>query len=248
MHIYIRQKHMNNVIILAKSIKYQLLIYIRIKQAVFFSIAFPVFLVIIFGNIWGANEGYIPFLLSGIIGMTIASDGLFAVGPVIKEYYANGLIKYFRKLPFNILLHFAGLIISRIMSLIFTILILCIITYLVFGYRVSIKEFLYYIMGAIVGLTVFSFIGLSLSFSGIKGGADKGLSNLIYFIILFTSVAFYPVKSFNKVIGMIGDYLPLNPILSILRNEEANYIILLFWLIFPIIIFYIIFYKIKFSR
>ena len=93
---YLKLKMMKNITILCKSIKYQLLIYLRIKQAVFFSIAFPVFLFVIFGNIWGVNEGYIPFLLSGIIGMTIASDGLFAVGPVIREYYTNGLIKYFR--------------------------------------------------------------------------------------------------------------------------------------------------------
>ena len=231
---YLKLKMMKNITILCKSIKYQLLIYLRIKQAVFFSIAFPVFLFVIFGNIWGVNEGYIPFLLSGIIGMTIASDGLFAVGPVIREYYTNGLIKYFRKLPFNILLHFAGLIISRIISLIFTIGILCIISYFVFGFLPSFNNFTHYIVGAILGLTIFSFIGLILSFSGIKGGADKGLSNLIYFIILF--------------IGTIGDYLPLNPILNILRDEAVNYYVLLFWLIAPIIVFYIIFNRIKFNR
>lgn len=238
---------MNNLKILSKSIKYQIFIYLRIKQAVFFSMAFPVFLFVIFGNIWGINEGYIPFILSGIIGMTIASDGLFAVGPVIREYYTNGLIKYFRKLPFNILLHFVGLIISRIISLIFTIGTLCIVSYFVFGYLPT-SNFINYILGAILGLTIFSFIGLTLSFSGIKGGTDKGLSNLIYFLILFTSMAFYPIKSFNKVIGTIGDYLPLNPILNILRNENVNYYISLFWLITPMIVFYLIFNRIKFSR
>lgn len=239
---------MNNLTILLKSTKYQILIYLRIRQAVFFSIAFPVFLFVIFGSIWGVNEDYIPFLLSGIIGMTIASDGIFAVGPVVKEYYSNGLIKYFQKLPFNILLHFAGLIISRILSLIFTILILCLVSFLIFGFMPSVENLIHYILGTIIGLTIFSFIGLCLAFSGIKGGTDRGFSNLIYFIILFTSVAFYPVKSFNKLIGTIGDFLPLNPILSILRNETINYPVLLFWLFFPMMIFYIVFKKIKFSR
>lgn len=239
---------MNSLTILIKSIKYQLLIYLRIKQAVFFSIAFPVFLFLIFGNIWGANQDYIPFLLSGIIGMTISSDGLFAIGPVVKEYYSNGLIKYFRKLPFNILLHFSGLIISRIISLVFTIFLLCAVSYFVFGFKVSVTDFRNYILGTAIGLTVFSFIGLSLSFSGIKGGSDKGLTNLIYFAILFTSVAFYPIKSFNSLIGSIGDYLPLNPILNILRKEDVNYFTLIIWLLIPPIVFYLFFYKIKFNR
>ncbi|MDL1913117.1 MAG: ABC transporter permease [Bergeyella sp.] len=248
MRIYLKLKIMNSWVILLKSIKYQILIYLRIRQAVFFSLVFPVFLFIIFGNIWGASPDYIPFLLSGIIGMSIASEGLFAIGTVIREYYTNGLIKYFRKLPFNILLHFAGLIVSRIMSLLFTLLILCIISYLFFGSKPSANDFIHYTIGTIIGLSIFSFIGLCLSFSGIKGGADKGLSNLIYFIMLFTSMAFYPVKSFNKTIGTIGDYLPLNPVLNILRNEAVNYPVLLFWLLFPMFIFYMIFGRIKFSR
>lgn len=188
------------------------------------------------------------FLLSGIIGMTIASDGFFAVGPVIREYYTNGLIKYFRKLSFNILLHFAGLIISRILSLLFAILILCILSYSVFGYQPSISNFIHYVLGTIMGLTIFSFIDLCLSFSDIKGNADKGLSNLFYFGMLFTSMTFYPIKSFNKVIRTIGDYLPLNSILNILRNESVNYHVLISWSIISMLIFYLVFNRIKLSR
>ena len=79
--------------ILGQSTYYQFLMFLRIKQAVFFSLVFPVFLFFIFGNLWGtADKDYISLLLSGIIGMTVASDGLFAVGPVVKEYYSSGLI------------------------------------------------------------------------------------------------------------------------------------------------------------
>ncbi|AQW95512.1 ABC transporter permease [Elizabethkingia anophelis] len=239
---------MKNLVILFKSIKYNLIIFSRIKIAVFFSIAFPCFLFVVFGNIWGGYKDYTPFILSGVLGMVIASDGFFAIGPLIREYYSNGLIKYFQKLPFNILLHFAGLIISRIVTLIFTIILLFILAYFIFGYKSSINEFLHYITGAIIGLTIFSFIGLSLSFSVVKQEASKGLSNLIYFLILFTSMAFYPTKYFNKVIGEVGDFLPLNPILNIIRDERVNYYILLFWLIIPTVVFYITFRRVKFNR
>ena len=203
--------------ILTQSVYYQLLIFLRIKQAVFFTVAFPTFLFIIFGSIWGTKqEDYVSFLLSGIIGMTIASDGLFAIGPVIKEYYSNGLIKYLRKLPFNILLHFVGLIISRVISLILIVIMLCLTAYLMFNYRVTFSELISFIVGVFIGLFVFSFLGLVITFSGIKQGADKGIINFIYFIILFTSNAFYPVGEFNKLIGFIGNILPLNSIISIL--------------------------------
>lgn len=179
--------------------------------------------------------------------MTIASDGLFAIGPVIKEYYSNGLIKYLRKLPFNILLHFIGLIISRIISLIFIVLLLCVAAYLMFGYIVTSLEILNFIIGVFVGLFVFSFLGLVVAFSGIKQGADKGIINLIYFVILFTSNAFYPVGEFNKLIGYIGNILPLNQILSILRGDGVNYLLGI-WTLIPMLLFAFLFKKVKFKR
>ena len=234
--------------ILSQSIYYQFLIFLRIKQAVFFTIAFPIFLFVIFGSIWGTqHDGYVSFLLSGIIGMTIASDGLFAIGPVIKEYYSNGLIKYLRKLPFNILLHFMGLIISRVISLLFIVFLLCITAYLMFDYTVTSLEIVNFIIGVFVGLLIFSFLGLVVTFSGIKQGADKGIINFIYFVILFTSNAFYPVGEFNKLIGYIGNSLPLNPILSILRNDGTNYFLTI-WLLAPIILFVFLFKNVKFNR
>lgn len=234
--------------ILAQSIYYQLLIFIRIKQAVFFTIVFPIFLFVIFGSIWGAeDDDYVSFLLSGIIGMTIASDGLFAIGPVIRDYYSNGLIKYLRKLPFNILLHFMGLVFSRVISLIFIVFFLCITAYLMFGYTVTSLEIVNFIIGVFVGLLVFSFLGLVITFSGIKQVADKGIINFIYFTILFTSNAFYPVGLFNKFIGDIGDILPLNHILSMLRGEGIVYL-LGFWIVLPMILFVFLFKNIKFDR
>lgn len=234
--------------ILSQSIYYQLLIFLRIKQAVFFTVAFPIFLFVIFGSIWGAqNDGYVSFLLSGIIGMTVASDGLFAIGPVIKEYYANGLIKYLRKLPFNILLHFMGLIISRVISLFFIVFLLCITAFLMFGYVVTFLEIINFIIGVFVGLFIFSFLGLVIIFSGVKQAADKGIINFVYFIILFTSNAFYPVAEFNKLIGHIGNILPLNQILSILRGDGANYFLAI-WILVPMFLFVFLFKNVKFNR
>lgn len=234
--------------IIFHSIYYQLLIFLRVKQAVFFTLVFPAFLFIIFGSIWGIdNPEYVFFLLSGVIGMTIASDGLFAIGPVVKEYYANGLIKYLRKLPFNILHHFIGLIISKIITLIFIVLVLCIASKIVFDYSVSIFNIANFIVGIFIGLFMFAFMGLAISFSGIKYGGGKGIINFFYFIVLFTSNAFYPAYAFNETVGIIGNTLPLNPILNLLRGEGFD-ITIVFWLIIPVFIFYYLFNKVQVKR
>ncbi|QMU65290.1 MAG: hypothetical protein GKR88_13955 [Flavobacteriaceae bacterium] len=179
--------------------------------------------------------------------MTVASDGLNAIGPVIKDYYSSGLLKYLRKLPFNIILHFLGLIISRVLSLVFIIILLCIVSKLVFDHRVSIVEFTNYMLGTLIGLFAFSFIGLVFNFIGIKYKSANGITNLFYFIMLFTSDAFYPASSANDFIAGIGNSLPLNPILHILR-DEGYYWNLLPWLVIPPVLFYFIFHNIKTNR
>lgn len=234
--------------IIVQSIYYQLLMFLRIKQAVFFTIVFPIFLFIIFGSIWGTgNKDYIPFLLSGLIGMVITSDGLFAIGFVIKEYYMLGLIKYLRKLPFNIIFYISSLIISRVISLTFVVFMLCLVAKFIFGYSVNIFEIVNFFCGLFIGLFIFSFIGLVIAFSGIKQTVNVGIINFIFFIFLFTSNTYFPVSKYNYTIGLIGDILPLNPVLAIMRAEGFK-LTILFWLIIPVIIFYYLFKNIKFNR
>ncbi len=234
--------------ILYISICYQLRISFRIKQSVFFSLIFPIFLFVIFGNLWGMdNPEYITLIFSGVIGMTLASDGVFAIGPVIKEYYSSGLIKYLRKLPFNILLHFMGLIFNRVVVLILMIALLLLTSKLIFGSILSLEELKNLMIGSFIGLFIFSFLGLTFAFTSLRQNSGQSLINLLYFVMLFTSDTFYSVGEFNKIIGLIGDLLPLNPVLSLLRGEGIEYS-LLFWTIIPPTLFYILFNRIQFKR
>ncbi len=234
--------------ILYTSIFYQLLMFLRIKQGVFFTIVFPIFLLIIFGKIWGnENPEYVAMLLAGVIAMTIASDGIYAIGPTLKSYYAQGLIKYLKKLPFNQLIHFIGLILSRVLVLACMIPILCLTAFLTFGYQATINSMLNYLAGLLVGLFIFSFIGLCFNFSNIKKEIDKGLSSLFYYLVLFTSDAFYPASYFNETVGMIGDILPLNPILDLLKGNGFS-ISLFPWLAIPPVLFIFFFKRVQFDR
>ena len=230
------------------SVYYQLVIFSRIKQAVFFIIAFPIFIFLLFSSIWGIREpDYIMFIMSGVLGMTVASDGMFSIGGVIKEYYSTGLMRYLKKIDFNLTLHIFSLIVSRFFSIFFVMLILIAISIFCFNAIFSFEDLINYITGAFLGFTLFSFLGLSISFSNIKYKNTSGLINLFYYFILFTSDSFYPVGSFNEKIKFFGNLLPLNPILCVMRGEGFS-LILLFWLITPFLLFIYFFNKTKFNR
>lgn len=233
---------------LSSSLYYQFLIFFRIKSAFFFVGIFPLFLFLIFGFLWGADPSYIPFLLTGVIGMTITSDGLYSIGPVIKEYHANGLIKYLKKMPFNVVAYFVSYILSRVLSQFIVVIVLCLTSFLVFDYAVSPLFFIRMLSGVLIGLFIFGFLGIVLAFSGIKQISNNSIVSIIGYTIIFTSNTFYPVSELNKVIETIANVLPLNSILGLMRGQTVDYINLTLWIFIPVIVFFILFKRLKFKR
>ncbi len=227
-----------------------LITFIRIKQAIFWSLVFPIFLYVIFGNIWGkSSTDYLPFLLTGILGMTTTSEGLLAVGAIIKQYYLNGTVKYLKKLPINIVFYFSGIIFCRFILLGMLIATLIVISFFVFSLVLSFSDFFGIFLGILLGIWIFSFFGLCISFTNIKSlYSGQGIAKLLYFMMLFASDAFYRVSEFNSTIGKIGDMLPLNAVLAVLRGESVSAYILLLWVFIPVVVFYLLFKRVKFSR
>ncbi|MEM7548470.1 MAG: ABC transporter permease [Bacteroidota bacterium] len=233
------------------SVYYQILSYSRIKQAVFYSLAFPVLLYVLFGSIWKTSgEAYAGFLLTGVIGMSIASQGLFAVGPTLRSYYQTNFIKFLRNIPVSPLTHFMSLLISRYSIILLGNIILFLIATFLFKYVLTLEEMIIIIAGSFIGLLLFSFLGLIIAFMSKKAESTRGFINLIYFTMIFTSDTYYPVTDINPVFSIWTRLLPLTPLLDFLRgNTELNVVLyLLGWTVLFVIVFYFLFTKTSLSR
>ncbi|TXF87114.1 ABC transporter permease [Neolewinella aurantiaca] len=215
---------------LAISAWFQTVIFVRLRQAMFFTIVFPAFLFVVFGFIFGTpgDTEYYLFLMTGVAGATALSDGLFAVGPVVREFYNNGFIGYVRQMP-HPSAHVGGLFLSRYIVLFVVVLLLMLISLLFFGATPTPEATLRLLLAIAVGFTAFSIIGLAISFIGDRMDNGKGFGNVLYFVVIFTSPAFYPIDLINPTVARFGDFLPLTPILHFARNEAVNWWPLIVW-------------------
>jgi len=235
--------------VLISSTYYQLLSSMRIKQAIFFTLIFPAFLFLIFSSIWGINnKDYCLFLLTGICAMTIASEGLFAIGGVIKQYYASGVMKFIKVVPYNIITHIVSLVISRMIYILLSFLILFLLSGIFFGTTLDASQYLSILTGLILGLTEFSFLGLLISFTNMKAESEKGLVNIIYFGLIFFSDTFYPMTEINPVFEDIVDFSPITPLLKVLRGDCDYSPYLGLWIIVFLIAFYFFFKRFQVKR
>lgn len=232
------------------SLQLQLLHFVRNKNALFWALTFPLFIYMVFYTIFGTFNGgdYALFLLTGVLGMTLTSDGLFGVGAIIKLNYQNGTIRLLKKMPINIISYFAGMILNRFLILIVLLLCLNAACFFLSGKVLSLKLIPNILLGVLVGLWIFSFIGLSLSFLNIKGNSEKSITNIAYFLILFTSNALYDLKALNPMLEKFANILPLNGVLHILRGEPYSVVEITVWMLLPVIVFYYLFNKVQYSR
>lgn len=223
--------------IFANLVYFRIIEYLHVKQAVFFSVIFPIFLFVIMTSLWGqVNVDYSNFILTGVIGMIIASEGIFSIGQSVKTFYMSGFIKYIRKMPFSVFFYIMSIIVAKIINLIVIIILMSLIGIMFFNCSMTQIDIVNIFAGLLIGLTIFSFIGLVLHFFNIKQMAEKGIVNVAYLLILFISDVFYSVGDFNNTFKTLGNIFPLNDILDIIRFGEYSWT-LVPWCIAPIIIF-----------
>ncbi len=223
--------------------------HIRVKEAFFFGFVFPVFIFILFGNIWGGKEqyDYAKFLLSGVIAMTITSDSIFGIGPVIRVYRTNNILKFLRNLPISIIYHFLGFFLSRILIMFFSIFLLCICSIIFFKTNILLSDVILYLTGIILGIILFAFLSLNVSFFS-KSEMGRGILSFTFFIMLFLSGAFYPVNMLPEAIRPLSQALPLTHLTNFLRGDYFYLWIILGWIIGLGGLFYYLFHKLSLTR
>ena len=79
---------------------------LREPLALFFTLVFPVLLLLIFGSIWGntpipryGNLGYITLSLPGFIAMVIATSGMLTLSATVASYREIGFFRVLRTTP-----------------------------------------------------------------------------------------------------------------------------------------------------
>lgn len=217
------------------SVYLDFLSFARIKVAVFFSAIFPIMLFMIFGNIWGgANEGYIYFLFTGLICFMTISEGLFSIGPVVSGFYSSGWIKFLRNLPLDNAFFFSSFIISRIIFFEILIFVMALICRFYFDTN-PFSSYGKILLGSILGLVIFSNIGLMISL-WLKSNSSRTVSNFLYFILIFISDIFYKISKEGSVLEIINNLIPVNSLVNYMRGNETNWLVIILWVLIPLIV------------
>ncbi|PRZ35246.1 ABC-2 type transport system permease protein [Antricoccus suffuscus] len=191
--------------------------FFREKSSLVFTLIFPVFLLIIFGALFGNSSdvapgvGYINYLVPGMIAaglMTTSFQNLAITIPIERD---SGLLKRLRGTPMPKSAYFLGkVILVLILSLISTILML--VVALIF-YDVSlpatVTKWLVFLAVLLLGVAACTLVGIAFSSIPKTGRGAPAMVTPIALLLQFISGVFLPFTQLPDWLQTIGALFPL---------------------------------------
>lgn len=219
----------------------------RDKSALFWILAFPVFIIVLFGLIYeGIGETWedigapINYLMPAIIVMALISTCIMGIVPDFVEQREKGIYRRLSLTPLKRFSLIGGQLVNRYLVVLIQAIILIAIGIGVFGARIDGNYLLFWL---VLSLGAISFMALGFALIALVK-SSKGataLSMIPFFILMFLGGIFIPIEQMPEFLQPICEALPstnLNDALRMVALDQAGIadvlrelLILLGWLV-----------------
>ena len=199
-------------------------LFLREPAAAFFTLVFPLMVLLIFGSIYG-NEptpffggyGSVDVSVPAYTGMIIGSSGLIGLTIVMSMYRERGILRRLNATPVRpqIVLG-ANVIVSFLMTAL-GMALLIVVGKLIFGLR-----FAGNLMSVTAGFTLssLSFFALGFVLAGLLPTARTAqvVGMMLFYPMLFLSGAAVPLEVLPEKVRQYTSFLPLTQVVKLLRG------------------------------
>jgi ABC transporter DrrB family efflux protein len=199
-----------------------LIAYVRIPQALFFSTLQPIMFVLLFRYAFGGaipipGNAYVNYLLPGIFGQAVVFGSInTAIG--LADDASKGLIERFRSLPMARSAVLAGRTNADLCRNVFVVLLMAIVGYLV-GFRVQTNAFAF-IAGLLLVLA-FSYalcwLAAALTMNAPNAETAQLMMFPVVFVSTFASSAFVPTRSMPGWLQVFANNQPVSKVINAVR-------------------------------
>ena len=222
--------------------------YVRIPEALFFSSVQPIMFVLLFRYVFGgaiATPGmsYVNYLMAGIFVQTVMF-GSISTSIGLAEDLQKGLIERFRSLPMARSAVLAGRTTADLLRNVVVIVIITLVGFAV-GFRINTNLIAF--VGAVVIMLLFAY-ALSWGFAYIGLAAPNSevaqlMSFPILFPLTFASTAFVPSSTMPSWLRAFAEHQPVSLVINSVRaltqgGETARWVIpAVIWCVVLLVVF-----------
>lgn len=200
-------------------------LFLREPASAFFTLIFPLLMLLIFGAIYGANpvpgtdstEAAIGALIPAFTGMSIGIVGLMPVTITMATYRENGILRRLRTTPASPLMIMAAQVV-----VVFVMTALGVLLLMIAGKLVYHVQFTGNALSLAAGFTFcsLSFFGIGFVLAGIMPTARTAqiVAMVLMYPMLILSGAGWPRELMPAAVLKISNFLPLTYVVNLLRG------------------------------
>lgn len=177
--------------------KSEFILYLREPSAFFFTLIFPLLMLLLFASMWGNDPfpeqifGYVDFSVPAFMGLVMVTSFIMSFTTSMAAYREKGILKRFRAAPVAPVSILAGHL-----SAIFAVTVAGVILLLLAGilfydlkFWGNLFEFIFVFLLSSAGVAAMGFIPASLAPTARSGAV---IANILYFPMIFLSGAALP--------------------------------------------------------
>lgn len=203
--------------LLGRQIHYQNRIFTRVPVAAFFTLAFPLMFLLLFGAILddvGIGDGQkvtaAQFYAPSLAVFTAASATYTNIGISTAIARDEGILRRIRSTPVAPWVYLGGVVGSGVVIAIFGVAIMLAVGIGVYGVEVESARILPAAVTFVVGVASFAMLGLALAALAPSGQSSPALANATILPMAFVSDIFLPLGDEPpRWLDLAGDLLPL---------------------------------------
>jgi ABC-2 type transport system permease protein len=199
-------------------------LFLREPASAFFTLIFPLMLLLLFGAIFGneptpilGGRGTIDISLPMYTAMIIGTVGLMPTTITLSSYREKGILRRLRTTPINPLVILAAQVVVVFVMVAMGMLLLVAAGIIVF--HVRFEGNIFSVLGGFA-LGCLSFFGIGFILAGILPNARTAqiVGLVILYPMIYLSGAAFPMEMMPETLKKISQFLPLTYVVNLLRG------------------------------
>ncbi len=204
-----------NANLLAHQVRYQTKLFRRNPMSAFFTIAFPLIFLVLFGGlIPDVAEGVsaAQFYAPGLAVFAATSATFVGIGVALPIYRDSGILKRVKATPLPKWVYMGGVIGSALVVAAGGTALMLGVGFGLYGLEMEASRIVAAVVSFLVGATAFAALGLALAAVAPSGQSAPAFANGILLPMSFVSNVFISVRDNPPVwLDLLGDVLPMKP-------------------------------------
>jgi ABC-2 type transport system permease protein len=188
---------------------------IRDKTTIFFTFAFPLLFLLVFGLIFqgqsveGTGRSYIDYIAPGVLSWGVGNAALFGVAFTFMQWRNDDILRLIRMTPTKLRSVIASrFVVAVVIGVLQSVLFIGIAMLPIFGLRLGSTWPLAFLV-LVLGITAFLAIGMVVGAVADTAEAVAAVANCVMVPMAFLSGAFYPLDLMPGWLQSVSRLLPL---------------------------------------